>query len=51
VFEYSRGSGGGTATRVAWGALLGRVTGAAVKIAIGFVIAVWLLAAALTKAF
>jgi hypothetical protein len=27
------------------------VTGAAVKIAIGFVIAVWLMAAALTKAF
>jgi uncharacterized protein len=51
VFEYSRGSGGGTATRVAWGALLGRVTGAAVKIAIGFVIAIWLMAAALTKVF
>ena len=49
VFEYSRGSGGGTATRVAWGALIGRVTAAAVKIAIGLVMAVWLLAAALTK--
>lgn len=49
VFEYSRGSGGGTATKVAWGALLGRVTAAAVKIAIGVVIAVWLLFAALTK--
>ena len=49
VFEYSRGSGGGTATKVAWGALLGRVTAAAVKIGIGLVIAVWLLFAALTK--
>jgi uncharacterized protein len=49
VFEYSRGSGGGTATRVAWGALIGRVTAAAVKIAIGLVMAVWLLFAALTK--
>lgn len=51
VFEWSGGSGGGTATRVAWGALLGRVTGAAVKIAIGFVMAVWLMSAALLKAF
>ena len=49
VFEYSRGSGGGTATRVAWGALIGRVTAAAVKIAIGLVMTVWLLFAALTK--
>lgn len=51
VFEYTGGSGGGVATRVAWGALLGRVTGAAVKIAIGFVMAIWLLTAALLKAF
>ena len=51
VFEYSRSSGGGTATRVAWGALVGRVTAAAVKIAIGIVMAVWLLFAALSKAF
>jgi uncharacterized protein len=50
VFEYSRGSGGGTATRVAWGALIGRVTAAAVKIAIGLVMAVWLLFAALSTA-
>jgi uncharacterized protein YqgC (DUF456 family) len=47
VFEMSRGSGGGTATKVAWGALIGRVTAAAVKIAIGFVMAVWLIAAAI----
>ena len=47
VFEISRGSGGGTATKVAWGALIGRVAAAAIKIAIGFVMAVWLIAAAL----
>lgn len=42
VFEYSRGSGHGTATRVAWGALVGRVTAAAVKVFIGLAMAVWL---------
>jgi uncharacterized protein YqgC (DUF456 family) len=42
VFEWSRGSGTGTATRVAWGALIGRVTAAAVKVAIGLVMAVWM---------
>jgi len=47
VFEWSRGSGTGTATRVAWGALLGRVTAAAVKVAIGFVMAVWMVWAVL----
>jgi uncharacterized protein len=47
AFEMSRGSGGGTATKVAWGALIGRVTAAAIKIAIGFVMAVWLIAAAI----
>jgi hypothetical protein len=36
---------------VAWGALLGRVTAAAIKIAIGFVMAVWLMTAALLKVF
>jgi hypothetical protein len=49
VFEISRGSGGGTSTRVAWGALVGRVTAAAIKIAIGLVMAVWLFFAALSK--
>lgn len=49
VFELSRGSGGGTATRVAWGALIGRVAAAAIKVGIGLVMAVWLLFAALTK--
>src|SRR6476661_2112155 len=51
VFEMRRGSGGGTSTRVAWGALIGRVTAAAIKIAIGLVMAVWLFFAALSKAF
>jgi uncharacterized protein YqgC (DUF456 family) len=49
VFEMSRGSGGGTATRVAWGALIGRVAAAAIKMGIGVVMAVWLLFAALSK--
>jgi uncharacterized protein YqgC (DUF456 family) len=48
VFELSRGSGGGTATKVAWGALIGRVVAAAIKVAIGLVMAVWLVTAALT---
>jgi uncharacterized protein YqgC (DUF456 family) len=47
AFEYSRGSGHGTSTRVAWGALIGRVTAAALKVAIGLAMAVWLIAAAL----
>lgn len=45
--EWSRGSGHGAAARVAWGAFLGRVTAAAIKVAIGFTMAVWMLAAAL----
>ncbi|HTJ22141.1 MAG TPA: DUF456 domain-containing protein [Gemmatimonadaceae bacterium] len=45
VFEYTRGTGHGTATRVAWGAFVGRVTAAAIKVAIGFMIAVWMIAA------
>ncbi|HKO16554.1 MAG TPA: DUF456 domain-containing protein [Gemmatimonadaceae bacterium] len=48
VAEWSRGSGGAVATRVAWGALLGRVISAAVKVAIGLVIVVWTLFAAMT---
>jgi uncharacterized protein YqgC (DUF456 family) len=46
VFEYSRGSGAQTATKVATGALIGRVVAAALKVAIGFVIAAWLLGSA-----
>jgi uncharacterized protein YqgC (DUF456 family) len=48
LFELSKGRGGGTATRVAWGALLGRVAAAAIKMAIGVVMAVWIIVAALT---
>ena len=47
VAELSRGSGGGAATRVAWGALIGRVTAAAAKVAIGIVMIVWIVIAAL----
>ena len=46
LFEYSRGSGAHTSTRVATGALVGRVVAAALKVAFGLVIAVWLLTAA-----
>lgn len=46
VFEYSRGTGHGTATRVAWGALIGRVVAAALKTGIGLAMAVWLVIAA-----
>ncbi len=42
AFEYSVATDHGAATRVAWGALIGRVTAAAVKVAIGLVMAVWL---------
>jgi uncharacterized protein YqgC (DUF456 family) len=48
VFEFSRGTGHGTATRVAWGAFIGRLTAAAMKVAIGFVMAVWMVAAAIS---
>jgi hypothetical protein len=48
VFEFSAGSGHGTATRVAWGALVGRVTAAALKVAIGLAMGAWLIFAALT---
>lgn len=43
VAEYSRGSGVQAATRVATGALIGRAVAAALKVAAGFVIAVWLI--------
>jgi uncharacterized protein YqgC (DUF456 family) len=47
AFEYShRDATAGTATRVATGALIGRVVAAAMKTAIGVVIAAWLVAAA-----
>lgn len=43
VAEFSRGSGVQASTRVATGALIGRAVAAAMKIAAGLVIAVWLL--------
>jgi uncharacterized protein YqgC (DUF456 family) len=43
VFEWSRKGDHGTATRVAWGALIGRVTAAAIKVGIGLGMAVWML--------
>src|SRR5215218_2289013 len=46
AFEYTRGVGGGAATRVATGALLGRVAAVAVKAAIGCMMAAWVLLAA-----
>ena len=45
VFEYSK-SGAGTALRAGWGALLGRAAATAAKIAVGVVIAVVALFAA-----
>jgi uncharacterized protein YqgC (DUF456 family) len=42
VFEWSRERNHGVATRVAWGALLGRVVAAAVKVAIGLAMAAWM---------
>lgn len=47
VFEYSRGSGAHASTRVATGALIGRVVASALKVGIGVMIAVWLMTAAL----
>jgi uncharacterized protein len=45
AFEWSRGTTAGASTKVAWGAFIGRVTAAAIKVAIGIVMAVWLIAA------
>ncbi|HKG95231.1 MAG TPA: DUF456 domain-containing protein [Gemmatimonadaceae bacterium] len=46
LFEYTRGRDANVATRVAWGALIGRVAAVAAKSAVGCVIAAWLLLAA-----
>src|SRR6185295_1028847 len=43
VFEWSGTRDHGVATRVAWGALIGRVVAAAIKVGIGIVMAVWML--------
>jgi uncharacterized protein len=47
VFEFTRHQEAGTSTRVATGALIGRVAATALKVALGCVMAVWLLVAAL----
>ena len=46
IAEFSRGTDAEAATRVAWGALVGRAVAAALKVAAGCVIAAWLLWAA-----
>ena len=46
IAEYSRNRNASSATRVATGALIGRVVAAALKVAIGLVMAVWILGAA-----
>ena len=47
VGEFSRAGEGGTATRVATGALIGRAIAAAMKIGIGIAMAAWVLFAAI----
>ena len=42
VFEWSGTKNHAVATRVAWGALVGRVTAAALKVGIGLAMAVWM---------
>jgi len=49
VFEYSKTAAAGVAVRAGWGALLGRAAATAAKIAVGLVIAVVSLFAALTN--
>jgi uncharacterized protein len=46
VAELSAQPHGGRATRVAWGALVGRVVSAVLKVGVGIVIAAWVLVAA-----
>ena len=48
VFEYSYSRHTGVATRAAWGAVVGRAAGAAIKIALGLIIALVGLFAALS---
>lgn len=47
AFEYSRSGDAQTATKVAWGALVGRAIAAALKVVAGLFIAIWLIVAAL----
>jgi uncharacterized protein YqgC (DUF456 family) len=46
LFELAGGTRAGPATKVATGALLGRVVAAAMKVGIGFVMAAWVIGAA-----
>ncbi|GAC1516307.1 MAG: hypothetical protein NVS1B4_10640 [Gemmatimonadaceae bacterium] len=50
VFEFSQTGHATGATRVAWGALIGRVLSVAVKMGVGVAIAAWILLAALRGA-
>ena len=47
AFELTAGTGGGAATRVATGALIGRALAAAAKVGIGMAMAAWAIVAAL----
>lgn len=47
LFELAGGTRAGAATKVATGALLGRVVSAATKVGIGFVMAAWVIGAAI----
>lgn len=47
IAEFTRGSSAGDATRVAKGALIGRVVSTGLKIGIGFTIGVWIFIAAM----
>ena len=46
AFEYMGNRNASAATRVAWGALIGRVVAAGLKVAVGVAIGAWLLLAA-----
>jgi hypothetical protein len=47
IAELTGGSSAGDATRVAKGALIGRVVSTALKIGIGFTIGIWIFIAAM----
>jgi uncharacterized protein YqgC (DUF456 family) len=47
VFELSRGTQGGAATRVATGALIGRAVAVGLKVATGLIMAIWIIAVVL----
>ena len=47
VLEYTKVKNAAGATRVAWGAFIGRVAAAAAKVGIGLLIVVWIIGAAL----